>query len=97
MTEAERILRERKRAYGLAHRHPEIQTMLQDLAAFCHMHEPGGVAEKSENVDVNRTMILIGRQQVFARIQKTLNLSVGDLYLIITGKALPYVNGDDDA
>lgn len=96
MSTEEDFLRQRKQNYAMTARHPEIQAMLQDLAGFCHVLSAGDVTEKAETIDVNRTMIMLGRQQVFDRIQKHLNLSIGDLYRIYTGKALP-LPGDDNA
>ena len=97
MTPEESLLHQRKRAYQLACSHPEIQGMLGDLADFCHHITAGGVPETGAPVDVNRTMIMIGRQQVFDRIQRHLNLTIPQLYQIYTGAALVNPSGDNDA
>ena len=97
MTPEETFLQSRKRAYQIACSHPEIQEMLGDLANFCHMLNAAGVPETSAPVDVHRTMIMVGRQQVFDRISRHLNLSISDLYKIYSGKSLPMPVGENDA
>ena len=96
MTEAENIILQRKRAYQMACLHPEIQEMLADLAEFCQNIAVAGIPEKSAPVDIHRTMIMVGRQQVFDRIQRHLNLRTTDLYKIYTGTALVPRSGEDD-
>jgi hypothetical protein len=90
-------LRMRQRAYKLACDSPAIQEMMGDLAAFCHHMNAGGVAETDRVVDTNRVMIMVGRQQVFDRIARHLNLKTTDLYKLYTGVGLTPQTGDDDA
>lgn len=78
-------LAQRKLAYQLAAAQPAVQEMLQDLAGYCRAHV-SAAPELEGPFDTNRTMILIGRQQVFDRISRHLHLTVEQLFALYTGK-----------
>lgn len=67
---------------------PSAQRVLQDLAKFCRANDT------VYHEDQRLTDVLIGRQEVFRRIQNHLNLSSEDLYRLATGKQLD-LTGDD--
>lgn len=78
------VIRVRSRDYKLSVNAPGVQAMLTDLAKFCR-----GVRTLNtdvEEVSPTRLAMLVGRQQVWERIQHHLNLSTEELYLIYTGK-----------
>ena len=55
---------------------PTIQgsRVLEDLAVFCHAHE------SAFHADERATLIMLGRQEVFLRIQHQLNLTDDQLW-----------------
>lgn len=90
----EELLRQRKATYLQACAHPVIQEFLADLSKFAGMGQPPAVSDKLGKIDVERTMIMIGRQEMFLRIQHHLNLSVPQLFALYTGKSFRV--GDTD-
>ncbi len=71
----------RKTDYQFAFGSPAGQRVLMDLAPFCRAAETCGVPG-----DRDKTMILIGRNEVWLRIQQHLNLSQEDLFLLYSGQ-----------
>lgn len=76
-------IRPRKRAYQLAFGSPAGQDVLRDLAVFCRANDSAAVPG-----DDARTYILVGRREVFLRIQQHLNLSSEQLALLFSGQTL---------
>lgn len=68
---------------------PSAQRVLQDLAKFCRANDT------VYHEDQRLTDVLIGRQEVFRRIQNHLNLSSEDLYRLATGKQLDFTEEDN--
>lgn len=86
-------LRVRKVNYQLACNQPAVQEWLQDMAKFAGMGQPPIVKDRLGKVDVEASMIMIGRQEMFLRIQHHMNLPVQTLFAIYTGK--PFRLGDE--
>lgn len=82
-----RVLEQKKRAYQMCFNSPAGQEVLVDMADFCRAAEPCGVPG---NHDL--TFTLIGRNEVWLRIQKYLNLTPEILFKLATGR--PYVTGE---
>lgn len=61
---------------------PAAQRVLADLAQFCRANDT------VFNTDQRYTDVLIGRNEVFRRIQNFLELSSADLYQLRTGQQL---------
>lgn len=80
MRQAFDFLRRRKINYQLALTSPAGQEVLRDLAKFCRADES---AATPGNHDL--TMVLVGRREVWLRIQKHLNLTPDQLYALYTG------------
>jgi hypothetical protein len=76
------------RAYKLAFGSPAGQAVLMDLVPFCRALETCIAADKGKPVDRDRTMVLLGRHEVFLRIQKFLNLSYEQLFQLQTGQSI---------
>ena len=76
------FLRDRKRSYQLTFQinQPANMEVLRDLAVFCRATETCGVPG-----DHDRTWALIGRNEVWQRIQQNLNLTEEQLYAIYSG------------
>lgn len=79
------LLDARKRAYQLAFGSPAGQAVLMDLAPFCRAAE-SCVAVKGGAIDMERTMIALGRNEVWLKIQRHLNLTPEQLYAIYDGR-----------
>lgn len=94
---ADDVLRNRKRAYQLAVANPAVQEMLHDLSTFCRAHLTPAPELEGQPVDVNRAMVMFGRQQVFDRIQRHLHLSVDQLFSIYSGRRFQVTEDEDDA
>jgi hypothetical protein len=95
MTEDERqtleVLRKRKRGYQLALNAPGVQDMLADLAPFCR-----AVRLTDQDVkDATVLAMLVGRQQVWERIQHHFQLTVEQLYALYTGRIFHVMDEDD--
>lgn len=86
-------LKGRKRTYVQAFRTPAGEAVLADLASFCRACEAPAVLTKDGTLDVHRTMIGIGRQEVWLRIQQHLQLTPEQLMLLFQGKP---IRGQDD-
>jgi hypothetical protein len=74
-------LRRRKVNYKLAFGSPAGQAVLRDLGPFCRATESAAVPG-----DRDKTYILIGRREVWLRIQQHLNLTDAQLLSIFGGK-----------
>lgn len=77
------FLRGRKNAYKFTFSltNPAAVQVLEDLTKFCRGAESAAVPG-----DHDRTMMLLGRQEVFLRIQQHLNLTPEQLFELYTGK-----------
>lgn len=80
------FLRTRKRAYQLALRSPAGQEVLHDLLRFCRGAETAAVPG-----DRDKTMMLLGRQEVWLRIQQHLNLTEQELFQLYAGNGIQIV------
>lgn len=76
------FLRRRKVDYQLTFTSPAGQGVLYDLAKFCRADE------NTYNPDPRLSDILVGRREVWLRIQKHLNLTPDQLYEIYAGRQL---------
>lgn len=72
------------RAYKLVFQRlqPAVQVVLQDLAVFCGAVETPAVMHKDGSLDVNKTMVMLGRHEVWMRIQAAINLRPVDVYAL---------------
>jgi len=79
------FLRGRKNSYKYTFSltNPAAVEVLEDLTKFCRGCESAAVPG-----DHDRTLILLGRQEVFLRIQQHLNLTPEQLFKLYTGKEL---------
>ena len=85
------FIRGLKRDYQLVFRNgPAQNSVLEDLARFCHANE----TQFHENQRL--TDVLIGRREVWLRIQNFLNLSDADLYRLRTGQQLNLKEDDKE-
>lgn len=84
------------RDYQLTFGSPAGQRVLIDLALFCRAAETCVVAEKGQPVDINRTMILEGRREVFLRAQNYMKLTPDDLMTLRRGRVLKLGEQDND-
>ena len=77
------FLRGRKNMYKFvfSKTNPAAMSVLEDLTKFCRGAESAAVPG-----DHDRTMMLLGRQEVFLRIQQHLNLTPEELFQLYTGK-----------
>ncbi len=75
-------IRFKKRHYNLVFnkKNGSAKAVLADLARFCHMNET------PYHPDSRKTDILIGRQEVFLRIQHMIELQPTDLYVLLDGR-----------
>lgn len=75
------FLRTRKKAYQLTFpfNNPAQRQVLEDLASFCRANESAAVPG-----DHDRTWALLGRQEVWLRIQQHLNLTPEQLMALYT-------------
>ena len=80
----------KKRDFQLALRSPAGQSVLADLAAYCRANET--VARPTQD----ETYILIGRREVWLRIQEYLQLTPEELFAIKTGRPIN-LTGENDA
>jgi len=74
------IIRHRKRDYGHAFLSPAGQGVLQDLATFCR------ATESCFDPDPRVHAVAEGRREVWLRIQRHLNLTSEQLFLLANGK-----------
>jgi hypothetical protein len=83
--------------YRLCFGSPAGQRVLMDLAPYCAAADPLVVTDPDNGpVDVPRTMMLIGRHQVFQRINNHLHLTPEQLYALYDGRAVDQL-GDHNA
>lgn len=75
-----------KQDYQLACNQPAMQRMLIDLAWYCKANDTCVVEDKNGKVDVEATLIMEGRRQVWTRMMNHCNLSTQQLYALATGK-----------
>lgn len=79
-------LRRRAVHFQTAALHPEVQTILQDLAAFCRAGRSAAPEIEGQPLDRDRMLLILGRQQVWLRIERYLNLQPHQLYALYQGK-----------
>ena len=72
--------------YKLAANQPAFQDMLIDLGVFCRSNETCVVLDDNGKVDVERTLILEGRREVWLRIQNHTKLNAQQLFSLYTGR-----------
>lgn len=92
------VIRHRSTGYKLALNAPGVQDMLQDLASFCRavrLTDSKGKVDDAEVLDPTRMAILVGRQQVWERMQHHFNLTTQELYQLYTGKPF-HVTGEEN-
>jgi hypothetical protein len=79
------FLEDRAKAYRLvfAEKNPATLDVLIDLARFCRANETCAVPG-----DHDRTMMLLGRHEVWVRLQQHLNLTAEQLFGLYTGRPL---------
>ena len=87
---------ERQRAYRLCFGAPPSQGVLADLSHFCCAADTCVAAPRDGPVDVQRTLILEGRREVWLRIQQQLNLTPEQLFALATGRHVQLEQQDDD-
>jgi len=75
------FLRTKRVNFKVALGSPAGQTVLRDLGEFCRAYESAAVAG-----DRDKTMILVGRREVWLRIQQYLELTDAQLLSIRSGK-----------
>lgn len=85
LTRPQRLIRRTASYADVFGAHEETRTRSQadviaDLAQFCRAAEPPVAADANGTIDTNKSMILIGRQEVFFRIQEIAHISPGELY-----------------
>ena len=77
------FLRGRRNNYKFvfSRNNPAAMAVLEDLTKFCRGAESAAVPG-----DHDRTMMLLGRQEVFLRITQHMNLTPEELFQLYTGK-----------
>lgn len=81
------------RDFRLCFNTPAGQNVMIFLADFCRAAETCvAIPGKGQPIDLNRTLLLEGRREVFLEIQKRLNLTPEHLFLLATGR--PYQIGE---
>src|SRR5258707_848295 len=90
------LVRGAKRNYQFCFGSPAGRQVLADLAKFCRANQtcvvtPGGVDPKVP-IDVERTLVLEGRREVWLHVQQYLNLTAEELHNIYN----PYINKQDE-
>lgn len=77
----EKEMGELQRTYQLAlsRDNPAVEALLKDLALFCGALETPAVVLPDKTLDVNRTLVMLGRHEVFMRIARFLNLTTSEL------------------
>jgi|SRR5665213_510356 len=88
-------IRRRKIDYKLACSQPAMQRMLIDLADFCRAGETCAALDGNGKIDVERTLILEGRREVWLRMMNHCNLSTTKLYALMTGHEFNPGDTDD--
>lgn len=83
------FLLNRKKAYQQAFLSPAGQQVLRDLAIFCRANESAAIPGSND-----KTFMLVGRREVWLRIQQHLNLNSDELAALYTGKSLKAEGGD---
>lgn len=78
---AEKDMGELQRTYQLAlsRDNPAVEALLKDLALFCGAVETPAVLSSDKTLDVNRTLVMLGRHEVFMRVARFLNLTTSEL------------------
>jgi hypothetical protein len=92
-----RLARTLREAYRKVFLHYAGQAVLADLATFCRAHETCVVARRGQPVDIQRSLVLEGRREVWIRLQDHLNLNDSQLHAIYSGQQFPMTTeGEDD-
>lgn len=81
------VMEQKKRAYQICFNSPAGQEVLIDLADQCRAAESCGVPGNRD-----ATFTLIGRHEIWLRIQNYLNLTPDMLFRLATGKT--YIKGE---
>lgn len=89
-------IRQRKADYQYCFGSPSGQRVMIDLVGFCRGAETCIAAEKGMPIDLNRTLVLEGRREVFLRIQQCLNLTPEELFSMLNGRAPRLKEAFDD-
>lgn len=79
------FFRSRAASYRLTFPNPIYHPVLKDLAKFCRVNTSLGIIGSDGLIDKDRTLIAIGRNEVWLRIQQHLNLSPTELYAVYGG------------
>lgn len=88
--------RKRSRNYQAAFAHPIAQEMLQDLAVYCRGSVSAAPEVEGEPFDLHRTLIILGRQQVWLRIINHLNLQPSQLFALYQRRPFQVRIEDED-
>lgn len=83
--------------YQIAFSSPAGQAVLADLIPFCRAAENTLVRHSEGSpIDVNGSLVLCGRREVFLRIQNFMNLTPDELYALARGGRLRPREKEDD-
>lgn len=82
------FLEQRKRAYQVAFGNPAGAAALEDLAVFCRATETCVVAPRGQSLDLNRTLVVEGRREVYLRIREHLDLTAEQLFELYAQRRL---------
>lgn len=83
------FLRSKKKDFQLTFLSPSGQRVLQDLMPFCRC------LETVYHPDEKKMWITVGRQEVMFRILNNLNLSIDQLYLLVSGATVQQKDEND--
>lgn len=79
----------RKRAYQVTLGQPAGRPVLVDLAVFCRANDNTVALNPDGTVNTELTFTLIGRREVWLRIQQHLNIPAEELTAIYAGQPKP--------
>jgi hypothetical protein len=79
------FLRSRAASYRLTFPNPTSHPVLKDLAKFCRVNSSVAILAADGSIDKEKTLIAIGRNEVWLRLQQHLNLSPTELYALYGG------------
>jgi len=89
-------IRNCRRAMRLCFGSPAGQDVLVALSQFCCAVDSCVAAAKGGQVDIQRTLVLEGRREVWLTIQNNLNLTEEHLFYLATGRHVQIEQEDDD-
>lgn len=83
-------LAEAKTSYQLVFNpnQPADAFVLRDIARFCRANETCLVKDKDGKIDTEKTLVLLGRNEVWQRLQEWLGLNPEQLLSLKTGNPL---------